>query len=475
MVFSSTAFLFAFLPVTLALYFLPVSLKNKKREIGKKNFVLLVTSLVFYAWGEPVYILLMLISIFFNYSIGVDIYYSKKRNRNKTSFFLFLLSLIFNLFILGYFKYSGFIIDNVNNIFGTAINNRQLPLPVGISFYTFQILSYIIDVYKGKVKAQRQLIPFAAYITMFPQLIAGPIVQYSDIEKQLYDRKIDKELFCEGILIFIRGLGKKVIFANPAGKIYTDILLTDISSRSMTTAWFGIICYSLQIYFDFSGYSDMAVGLGKMLGFDFVKNFNFPYKASSITDFWHRWHISLSSWFRDYVYIPLGGNRKGKLRNVLNILIVWSLTGMWHGASWNFIVWGAFYGILLIAEKFILGSFLDKIPLFIRRVFTMIIVAVGWVFFSNINISDAFTYLGTMFGINGNPLFDEKAAYLIACYGFSTVVMCLSSAGFFEGLPKPKSKTAGLALRTVFYTAVYILSIAFLLSETYNPFLYFRF
>ena len=475
MVFSSTAFLFAFLPVTLALYFLPVSFKNKKREIGKKNLVLLVTSLVFYAWGEPVYVLLMLISIFFNYVTGIDIYASKKKGRNKTAAFLFAVSVAFNLFLLGYFKYSGFVVDNINSIFGTDIVNRQLPLPVGISFYTFQILSYIIDVYKGKVKAQKKLIPFASYITMFPQLIAGPIVQYSDIEKQLSDRRINKELFCEGVLIFIRGLGKKVIFANPAGKIYTDLLLTDISTQSMTTAWFGILCYSLQIYFDFSGYSDMAIGLGKMLGFEFVRNFNFPYSATSITDFWRRWHISLSSWFRDYVYIPLGGNRKGKFRNILNILVVWSLTGMWHGASWNFIAWGAFYGVLLIAEKFVLGSVIEKIPTAVRRVVTMVIVMVGWVFFSNINIGDAFTYLGAMAGINGNLLFDGKAAYLIACYGFPTAVMCLSSAGFFNRLPKIKNKTADIAVRGIFYAVVFILSIAFLLSETYNPFLYFRF
>lgn len=475
MVFSSTAFLFAFLPVTLVLYFLPVSFKNKKREIGKKNLVLLVTSLVFYAWGEPVYVLLMLISIFFNYVTGIDIYTSKKKGRNKTAAFLFVLSVAFNLFLLGYFKYSGFVVDNINSIFGTDITNRQLPLPVGISFYTFQILSYVIDVYKGKVKAQKKLIPFASYITMFPQLIAGPIVQYSDIEKQLSDRKINKELFCEGVLIFIRGLGKKVIFANPAGKIYTDLLLTDISTQSMTTAWFGILCYTLQIYFDFSGYSDMAIGLGKMLGFDFVKNFNFPYSATSITDFWRRWHISLSSWFRDYVYIPLGGNRKGKFRNILNILIVWSLTGMWHGASWNFIAWGSFYGVLLIAEKFVLGSVVEKIPTAVRRVVTMVIVMVGWVFFSNINIGDAFTYLGAMAGINGNLLFDGKAAYLIACYGFPTAVMCLSSIGFFDRLPKIRNKTADIAVRGIFYAVVFILSIAFLLSETYNPFLYFRF
>ncbi len=475
MVFSSSAFLFIFLPVTLALYFLPVSLKNKKRELGKKNLVLLLTSLFFYAWGEPVYVVLMLISVFFNYNIGIDIYSCNRRKKKKSAKTLLIVALVFNLFVLGYFKYSGFITDNINSVFGTELENRQLPLPVGISFYTFQILSYIIDVYKNKVKAQKNFIPFACYITMFPQLIAGPIVQYSDIEKQLSDRAVTAELFCEGIIFFIRGLGKKVLFANTIGRVYTDILSYELSKQSVATAWIGIICYSLQIYFDFSGYSDMAVGLGKMMGFEFVRNFNFPYSAKSITDFWRRWHISLSSWFRDYVYIPLGGNRKGNLRTVINILIVWSLTGMWHGASWNFIAWGGFYGILLIAEKYLFKNIIEKTPAFIRHTVTMLIVMTGWVFFSNENIADAFSYLSVMFGINGAVLFDNTAYYLLSSYGFAAFVMSLSSFGFFEALPKIKNKTAEFALKLAFYGAVFVLSIAFLISETYNPFLYFRF
>lgn len=475
MVFSSSSFLFAFLPVSLALYFLPVSFKNKEREIGKKNLVLLVTSLVFYAWGEPVYVFLMLISIFFNFSIGKDIFICEKQNHLRMKGFLFVLSVIFNLFVMGYFKYYGFIAENVNSLFGTSLQIRELPLPVGISFYTFQALSYIADVYKGKVKAQEHFIPFACYITMFPQLIAGPIVQYSDIEKQLRSRSITPELFYDGIIIFIRGLGKKVIFANSAGKIYTDILAEGIMNQSCVTAWIGIIAYTMQIYFDFGGYSDMAIGLGKMLGFEFRENFNFPYRAQSITDFWRRWHISLSSWFRDYVYIPLGGNRKGTARTIFNILVVWSLTGLWHGAAWNFIAWGAFYGLLLILEKYVFSNLISRLPSFINRTITMVVVMVGWVFFSSESLSAATDYLSVMFTASGNGLSDSRAMYLIATSGFGLILMCLSSFGFFDSLPKVKNKTVSRVAHSLFYISVFILSTAFLLSETYNPFLYFRF
>ncbi len=474
MVFSSSVFLFIFFPVTLALYFLPVSRKNKEKEIKKKNLILLLTSLVFYAWGEPVYVLLMLISIFFNYIIGIDIYISEKSQKNTTAKLLFILAVVFNLFVLGFFKYSGFLIDNINSLFHTDFQNRQLPLPVGISFYTFQILSYITDVYKGKTRAQKGFVPFAAYVTMFPQLIAGPIVQYSDIEKQLCDRSISPELFFDGILYFIKGLGKKVLFANVIGKVYTEILSSGISEQSMVTAWIGIISYSLQIYFDFSGYSDMAVGLGKMLGFDFVRNFNFPYSATSVTDFWRRWHISLSSWFRDYVYFPLGGNRKGTAKTIINILIVWFLTGMWHGASWNFIAWGGFYGILLILEKYVIRKFLENTPNAVKHIMTMVTVMIGWVFFSNENISDAILYLSSMFGIGGNPLWDNTSSYLLKSYGFAIFVMSVSSFGFFDNLVR-SFKNRYPILKAGFYFAVYIICVAFLLSETYNPFLYFRF
>ncbi len=474
MVFSSSVFLFIFLPVTLALYFIPVS-RQKSREIAKKNLVLLVMSLIFYAWGEPTYIVLMLISIFFNYNAGLDIEYNLEKGKRKTAKLVFAFTVFFNLFLLGYFKYSGFVAENISSMFSLNIRQSALPLPVGISFYTFQILSYVIDVYNGKLRAQKKLVPFAAYVTMFPQLIAGPIVQYSDVEKQLSERTVTLTGFADGIVAFVRGLGKKVLFANTIGAVYTQILADGTDRMSMATAWIGIICYSLQIYFDFSGYSDMAVGLGRMLGFEFVRNFNFPYSANSITDFWRRWHISLSSWFRDYVYIPLGGNRKGTVRTIVNIMIVWSLTGLWHGAAWNFIAWGAFYGVLLVAEKYLFRNVLEKIPDILRRVMTMVIVMVGWVFFSNTDISAAFSYLSAMFGISGNLMFDSDAAYLLSTNGIVIVVMALSSFGFFDRMPRITNKPLRIVLTGMLYVVITVMSVAYLISETYNPFLYFRF
>ncbi len=474
MVFSSAVFLFIFLPVTLVLYFVPLY-KNRKKEIEKQNFILLVMSLIFYAWGEPVYIILMLISIFFNYNIGLDIAHKKSNGKHKRAKFIFICGVVFNLFVLGFFKYSGFIIENLNSVFGLSIENRELPLPVGISFYTFQILSYVVDVWLGKVKAQKKLIPFAAYITMFPQLIAGPIVQYSDIEKQLTDRNVTVEKFADGIIYFIRGLGKKVLFANTIGAVYTEISGFDFKEMSVVTAWIGIICYTLQLYFDFSGYSDMAVGLGKMMGFDFVRNFNYPYTAQSITDFWRRWHISLSSWFRDYVYIPLGGNRKGTVRTIINILIVWSLTGLWHGAQWNFIAWGAFYGVLLIIEKYVLKNLLPHIPQILRHIFTMIVVMIGWVLFSSSDLSSALSYISVMIGACGNAFFDNTALYLLMTNGFAIVLMSISSFGFFELTPTIRNEALATRLKSFGYIVIFILCVAYLISETYNPFLYFRF
>ena len=468
MVFSSATFLFAFLPVTLILYFFRLFPGNEKKEISKKNIILLLSSLLFYAWGEPVYVLLMMLSILFNYLIGRDM---EMHRENKAKMRLILIAgLAFNIFALGFFKYSGFIAD----IFSSKSDFTAPSLPVGISFYTFQIISYIVDVYRG-TPAQKKIVPFACYITMFPQLIAGPIVQYGDIEKQLYSRKITSQKMAAGIIFFIRGLGKKVLFANTIGAFYTEVSALEVSSLSVATAWLGIICYTLQIYFDFSGYSDMAVGLGKMLGFDFYMNFNFPYKAKSVTEFWRRWHISLGNWFRDYVYIPLGGNRVSIPRNIFNILTVWTLTGLWHGAAWNFIAWGALYGLLLIIEKFLLKGILEKIPSFIRHAGTMLVVMIGWVFFSHESFTDAFTYIKAMFGLLGNPLTDSVSAYLLSGAWLSAVIMSLSAFGFFEKLPRPKNFRINTAVMTVAYMLIFILSIAYLISETYNPFLYFRF
>lgn len=471
MLFSSLTFLFVFLPVVLVLYYVPV-FEKKETENKKKNLILLAASLLFYAWGEPVYIVLMLISIYFNFTIGKDIenniLYIGKRKA------LLWFAVIFNIGILGFFKYSGFAVENINSIFSLSIGYKALPLPVGISFYTFQALSYVIDVYRRDTKSQRNLTDFALYITMFPQLIAGPIVQYSDIDTQLHEREYDKKKFSIGILFFIRGLGKKVIFANTAGAVFTEITSLELSGISTLTSWVGIIGYTLQIYFDFSGYSDMAIGLGKMFGFDLIQNFNFPYTAQSITDFWRRWHISLSSWFRDYVYIPLGGNRKGVKRQIINLSVVWLLTGLWHGASWNFVVWGAYYGILLIAEKFLLSSVLEKTPRIIKHTFTMLLVIVGWVFFSFTDLSVAFEFLKTMFGF-GAAVTDKSGMYYLSSYIIPFAVMALSAFGMYRDIPMVKNKAVRFALQSAVYIAVFVLSVVYLVSDSYNPFLYFRF
>ena len=471
MVFSSAAFLFVFLPIVLLLYFIRLFRNDEQKELIKKNTVLCLSSLVFYAWGEPIYIVLMLLSIFFNYNIGLDIEKNVQRQGVKKALFAF--ALIFNLGILGFFKYSGFVVENLNSLFSLGIKYEPLPLPVGISFYTFQVLSYVIDVYRGDCAAQPSLLNFATYISMFPQLIAGPIVQYGDIEKALFERSHTVRKFAAGSLFFIRGLGKKVIFANTIGAVYSQICSEGVSSLSAVNAWFAILCYTLQIYFDFSGYSDMAIGLGKMFGFDFVHNFNFPYCAVSIKDFWSRWHISLSSWFRDYVYIPLGGNRKGTARTIFNIAVVWCLTGLWHGASWNFVAWGAFYGILLIAEKYVFKDRLEKIPRLLRRIFTMLIVIFGWVFFSSETLSSATVFIKAMFGANGFASADTK--YLLLNNLFPLAVMSLSAFGFFKKLPTLKNVPLRLFLQAAGYMLVFVLCIIFIVSSTYNPFLYFRF
>lgn len=472
MVFSSATFLFLFLPVTLILYFIRLFPENNERETAKKNFILLAVSLVFYAWGEPFYVLLMALSIVFNYFIGLDIEYHREKPKRMKLILVF--GIAFNLVSLGFFKYSGFVTDSLNSFFSLDIEFTAPGLPVGISFYTFQIISYIVDVYRG-TRAQNKIVPFAAYVTMFPQLIAGPIVQYGDIEKQLKERSVSREKLAAGILIFIKGMGKKVLFANTVGAFYTQISALEVSSLSAVTAWTGIVCYTLQIYFDFSGYSDMAIGLGKMLGFDFIQNFNFPYTAKSITDFWRRWHISLSNWFRDYVYIPLGGNRVGTLRHILNILTVWALTGMWHGAAWNFIAWGSLYGVLLIIEKYLLKNILPRIPSVFRWAGTMVVVMIGWVLFSKESFPEALSYIRAMFCLSDNMFCDSTAMYYLSSAGLSIAIMSLSALGFFAKMPRVKNYRLNVTAMTVGYTIVFLLCVVYLISETYNPFLYFRF
>lgn len=470
MIFSSIFFLFVFLPITLLLYFLvPWKLKNA---------VLLIVSLIFYAWGEPVYVFLMLFSIVFNYISGIEIHKYREDDNQKFLRFSFWFTVAVNLAILGFFKYYGFLLDNINAILPVDIPYRELALPVGISFYTFQTLSYIIDVYKGEVPVQKNFINFGTYVTMFPQLIAGPIVRYADIDAQLAQRQLSLYKFGQGVAWFLRGLGKKVLLANNIGMTFDAIVAIAPDERSVLTAWIGCLAYAMQIYFDFSGYSDMAVGLGKMFGFEFVRNFNYPYVSKSITDFWRRWHISLSTWFREYVYIPLGGNRVSRLKHVRNILVVWMLTGFWHGAAWNFMFWGLYYGLLLLLEKYFLAPKLQKLPDIVQQIYSFVLVLLGWVLFFSSSLTDALAYLGNMFGIGGHGFIDSTGLYYLAG-NLILLVIC-----FFCATPFVWKRFRKLALKpgnspsigaVVVYTAIFVFSIAYLVNATYNPFLYFRF
>ena len=387
MVFSSMTFIWIFLPILLFVYYIS---KEKYR-----NIILLIFSLIFYSWGEPKYIVLMLISILVNYIFGRIL---DKCNKKKNKTIVLIFSIIFNLGLLVYFKYFNFIATNIDNIIGNnVIPNKNIVLPIGISFYTFQIMSYIIDLYRGDIKVQKNLLNLALYISFFPQLIAGPIVKYKDIDEQLQKRTVTIEKFSNGIKRFVYGLAKKVIFANTLAYIADTIFNSNIEFLNMPIAWLGAICYTLQIYFDFSGYSDMAIGLGKMFGFEFMENFNLPYISESITEFWRRWHISLSTWFKEYLYIPLGGNRKGKIRTYINLLIVFFATGIWHGASWNFVVWGLFNGFFLVIERIKLKELLDKNKLkFINHIYALLVIIFGWVLFRADTLKSALQYMKIM-------------------------------------------------------------------------------
>ena len=472
MVFSSSTFLMAFLPLTLLLYYGGGVALTK--NVTVKNCILLLGSLVFYAWGEPVYIVLMLLSILFNFAAGRVIDSALEDGRTGLAKFQFVLDVIYNLAVLGFFKYADFVVDNINGLFGVHIPPLELPLPIGISFYTFQILSYIIDLYTGKIRVQKNLLSFALYISLFPQLIAGPIVKYKEIEEQLVGRKESLVKYSRGMARFVVGLAKKLLLANTLGAVYSGIQAMDVGSLSALTAWTGIACYTLQIYFDFSGYSDMAIGLGSMFGFRFNENFNYPYIATSITDFWRRWHISLSSWFRDYVYIPLGGNRRKTPRVIFNLMVVWLLTGLWHGAAWNFVLWGMFYGVLLIFEKYVLGDLLPRIPTPVRWLTTMVLVMCGWVLFSAPDLTGALLYFKAMFG-GAAGFTDGNGAYLLST-NLAVLVLgafCATPA-YRHILERVDPKWVSRA-KFVAYPLLFALCVVFMVSETYNPFLYFRF
>ncbi len=551
MVFSSIVFIFAFLPITLILYYVaPEILKNP---------VLLLFSLIFYAWGEPVYVILMMFSIVFNYVMGLDIEerlrlaektgksgsteevgksgaagalgksgstgevgnsdaagalgksgtfdgagrsgmsgrlavsgadsasggsgtvgtvgtVGKSRASAKRSL---IVTILVDIGLLAFFKYYGFFVENLNMILPFELPEVSVDLPVGISFYTFQTLSYVIDIYRKETPAQRNLIAFGTYVTMFPQLIAGPIVQYKDINEQLTDRKISFTNIGTGAAQFVRGLTKKVVFANNIGAVFTAISSQNADEISVLGAWLACIAYTFQIYFDFSGYSDMAVGLGKMLGFDFKINFDYPYISRSITEFWRRWHISLGTWFREYVYIPLGGSYVKPLKHIRNMFVVWLLTGFWHGAAWNFAFWGLYYGILLTIEKYFLLDRLERAPSWISRIYTMLIVMIGWVFFSSESLGKAVSMIGIMFGFGSHPFADGQTVYYLFTNMILLGMMVLASGPLLHGaLDRFIGSFRGKKSRVVAiitYVAMFLICTAFLVNDTYNPFLYFRF
>lgn len=441
-----------------------------------RNFILLISSLVFYAWGEPVYIFLMIFSIVFNYIAGRIIY--KFRNFKSKSMIIFTLTIIINLGILCFFKYYGFILTNLGMLLNVRFTQPKLSLPVGISFYTFQTMSYIIDVYKGIVPAQKNIISFGTYIAMFPQLIAGPIVRYEDIEDQLSLRKETFEMFCEGSERFIIGLAKKVLLANNIALLWNTVKNTPFNELTVLSSWLGIIAFTFQIYFDFSGYSDMAVGLGKMFGFDLMENFNYPYISKSATEFWRRWHISLGSWFKEYVYIPLGGNRKGIKRMYLNLLIVWFLTGFWHGADWNFILWGLYYAFFLILEKTFLIKWFKNKPPFIAHLYALLVIIIGWVFFEFTNINTAFSFIGIMFGFGNHILFDKLTIYLLYTNAILLAFLSIGSTPVLKNAVKSftgRLKNIVWKASPAYYLILLILCTAYIVNESYNPFLYFRF
>ncbi len=458
MVFSNLVFLYAFLPLSILFYFL-------LSGIRAKNTVLLLFSLLFYGWGEPVYILLMLISILVNYFLGC-LMEDEPEKKKRTLIF----ALIWNLFVLGFFKYYGFLLTNLNGLFGWHIPIRELALPIGISFYTFQTLSYLIDLYRGKFPAQRSIIRFGLYITMYFQLIAGPIVRYEDVEKQLEEREISARRLGEGLGRFLFGLGKKVLIANMVGALHREIVSLG-SGISAATAWLGAIACTLQIYFDFSGYSDMAIGMSHDFRFDFLANFRTQYLSRSVTEFWRRWHISLGTWFREYVYIPLGGNRGGTKKHIRNILIVWFLTGLWHGASWTFVIWGLYYGLLLLLEKYGLKK---GLPRWLQHPVTLLLVICGWVIFFADSLPQAGSTFAVMFGFGGTGAVDAAFRWLIRQYGAwvaAGIVLCLPFAGRVRDQILQERKV----LLCLVSLGILVLSTAFLVTENYNPFLYFRF
>lgn len=463
MLFTSISFLYYFLPTIIILYFI-----TPKKY---RNYILLIFSIIFYMYGEPKYVILMLVEILVAYfgALLIDKYKSKE---------IFLITIIIHIGLLCVFKYTDLFIGTINSIFKTNISFLNIALPIGISFYTFQILSYVIDIYRGKVKVQKNILKLATYVSLFPQLIAGPIVRYETICDELDNRDETIEKFSLGVRRFIIGLAKKVLIANMLGELCTKFSLVD--ERSVLFYWIFAISYMLQVYFDFSAYSDMAIGLGKMFGFTFLENFNYPFISKSITEFWRRWHISLSSWFKDYVYIPLGGSRKGTLKLVRNILIVWFLTGIWHGAAYNFILWGLFIGVFLVIEKLWLSKYISKLPKFLRNIYVLFIIMISFIMFNAGSINEAFFNIKGLFGLNKEVFINNYTIYYLKSYLIVLIIAIFGATPLFKNIVEKlrKNKTINNlinVLEPIFLIILLLLVTAYLIDSSYNPFLYFRF
>lgn len=482
MVFSSISFLIYFLPVVICLYYLAPS--------RSKNLVLLIASLFFYAWGEPAYVFLIIFSVIFNYCFGILLDRRiEQEGKNIITKGIFTVILIGNLGVLGFFKYADFLVQNINLMLGTHISAMDLPLPIGISFYTFQVMTYVIDLYERKVQVQKNFIVFATYVTLFPQLISGPIVRYQTIEGQLINRHVDSEIFAGGVKRFIIGMAKKLLLANNIGLLWDTIMKMNPGDLPLATAWLGAVAFTLQIYFDFSGYSDMAIGLGRMFGFTYLENFNYPYTSKSITEFWRRWHISLGSWFRQYVYIPLGGNRHGAGCQMLNIFIVWALTGLWHGANWNFVIWGTYFAVILVIEKLILGktlqAFQEKSPMiggFVARIYTMILVIISWVIFAANDLNMVKAYTASLAGFNHVAFANSDTYYLLSsnlpllliCIVGSTDIPVKFWRRFYDSKLGNKP-LIGAIIENLGLLVLFLVSFAYIVASTYKTFIYFRF
>ena len=488
MVFSQLTFLYYFLPIVMIVYFFA---SDKIR-----NVLIFITGLLFYAWGEPFYVCLMLLSTAIDYTAGRLM--AKYDDDNKKRKICLIVSVCMNVGLLAIFKYSDFLIDSFNGVFGTSITNpvvlvnkalnslypfglneKRVELPIGISFYTFQSMSYTIDLYLRNIKVQKSFLNFASYVSLFPQIVAGPIVRYEDVANELESRTVNIAKISAGIGLFVKGLAKKVLLANNIGMVWTQIKAMDYSTISVATAWLGIIAFAFQIYFDFSGYSDMAIGLGKMFGFEFKKNFDHPYVSKSATEFWRRWHISLGTWFREYVYIPLGGNRCSVSRNIFNLMVVWTLTGMWHGAAWNFVAWGVYYGVILVMEKYVWGASVEQLPKPVQHIYAGAVILVGWVFFFSPSLGYALRYLWAMIG-GGSGIADAQGAFLLFTHWLLFVIAAVGSTAYGRKLLNnavrfSANRTVRMTVGAVLYIGIFFLSVAFLVTDTFNPFLYFRF